>query len=118
MIFVLFISHPLLQLSRLQPVTEQALQLSRAVVCAVPWSGLASVKFGSAFSFNRFQAGAAATLTRNQRTADLVFRGPVHQTGKRPQLNRTELQKTGPSVAVRASRDGRTAPNRTDKNRF
>jgi hypothetical protein len=48
----------------------------------------------------------------------LVFKGPVHRTAKKPQLNRTELQKVGPSVAVRASQDGRTAPNRTDKNRF
>ena len=32
----------------------------------------------------------------------IVFEGPVHTTGKKPQLNRTELQKTGPSVAVRA----------------
>jgi RNase H-like domain found in reverse transcriptase len=48
----------------------------------------------------------------------LVFKGPVHRTGKRLQLNWTEPQKTGLSVAVRASRDGRTAPNRTDKDRF
>jgi hypothetical protein len=48
----------------------------------------------------------------------VVFKGPVHRTGKRLQLNRTELQKTGPSVAVRASWDGRTALNRTDKDRF
>jgi hypothetical protein len=41
----------------------------------------------------------------------VVFKGLVHQTGKRPQLNWTELQKTGPSVAVWASQDGRTAPN-------
>jgi hypothetical protein len=40
----------------------------------------------------------------------VVFKGLVHRTAKKPQLNQTELQKVGPSVAVRASRDGRTAP--------
>ena len=30
----------------------------------------------------------------------IVFLGPVTRTGKRPQLNRTGPEKTGPSVAV------------------
>jgi hypothetical protein len=51
-------------------------------------------------------------------TLALVFKGPVHRTGKRLQLNQTEPQKTGLSVAVWASRDGRTARNRADKDRF
>jgi hypothetical protein len=45
------------------------------------------------------------------REEKLVFESPVHQTGKRLQLNRTEPQKTGLSVAVQASWDGRTALN-------
>jgi hypothetical protein len=60
----------LYQLSRLKPVSEPELQLSRVAARAVPWLSLASAKISSAIGFNRFRARAAATLSGMDRKGD------------------------------------------------